>query len=145
MQIYWELGNTEEVEKFGRFYQQAIEEYFCYDTEEFPSVEQYLTHPYNGREHTCDMVKYWIFTGQMDLAREGLERLGQMPPCPECRRQTCTALPHVLAVYNEALGNLEQAYKYYQAMLTVLPNSYLGHYKVRQLGQKLGYPDSNVK
>lgn len=145
MQIHWELGNAEEVEKFGRYYLQAIQEYFCYGTEEIPPVEQYLTHPYNGREHTCDMVKYWIFTGQMELAREGLERLGQMSPCLECRSQSCTALPYVLAIYNEALGNLEQAYKYYQASLAVLPNSYLGHYKIRQLGQKLGYPDNSTK
>ncbi len=144
MQIYWELGNEKETAKFGRYYLQAIEEYYCYDTEEFPSIEQYLTHPYTGRENTCDMIKYWIFTGQMELAGEGLERLAQMPRCLECRRQTCTVIPHVLAVYNEALGNLEQAYKHYQDLLAVLPDSYLAHYKLRELGLKLGYPDNQT-
>ncbi|MCI8529840.1 MAG: tetratricopeptide repeat protein [Lachnospiraceae bacterium] len=136
MQIYWELGNQEEVNQFARLYLQAIEERFCYETEKYPSLEQYLTHPYNRRENTCDMVKYWIFTGQMDRAKEALEQLSSMPSCPECRRTACTAFPEVLAIYNEASGNLEKAYKFYQQLLTVLPGSYIGFYKVQQLSSK---------
>ncbi len=138
MRIYWELGNAQEVDKYSKFYLQAIEEHYCYETEEFPSLEQYLTHPYDGREHTCDMVEYWIYTGQMDLAKEAVERLAKMSPCPECRHKVCTAFPVVLAIYHEALGDLQKAYETYVQFIKIRPNSYLAHMKIRQLGKKLG-------
>ncbi len=140
MRIYWELGDNEAVNRLKKLYQRAIGEHYRYETKEFPPMEQYLNHPYTGREHACDMVKYWIFTGRMDLAAKGLEKLKQMSSCLECSRRTCSSLPKVLALYHEALGEPEKAYQYYKALLTLLPNHYLGHYKIRQLGRKIGLP-----
>ena len=78
MRIYWELGDNEAVNRLKKLYQRAIGEHYRYETKEFPPMEQYLNHPYTGREHACDMVKYWIFKVLMDLASNGLENMNQI-------------------------------------------------------------------
>jgi len=137
MRIYWELGNPKAIDELGKLYLQTIEEHFCFSTEEFPPIEQYLSHPYTGYLNTCNMVSYWVCTGQMDKAAEGIAQLQSRNVCPQCTECRCTEMLEALAVYSEACGDLEKAYQYYQECLTVSPYSRLAHYEIRRLSQKL--------
>lgn len=139
MHIYWELGNTEEVEKWSKLYIKAIEENYDVATEEYPPMEQFLTDPDDGYLNLCNMIRYWIFTNQMDQAKEGIEKAKKMKPCRDCRQYDCVELDQVIAIYCEAEGDLEKAYQYNCEILKRQPLTDWCHYKVRKLGKKLGH------
>lgn len=139
MHIYWELGNAEEVEKWSKLYIRAIEENYDIATDEFPPIEQFLTDPDDGYLNLCNMIRYWIFTGQMEQAKEGIEKARKMKPCRDCRQYDCVELDQVIAIYCEAEGDLEKAYQYNCEILKKQPLTDWCHYKVRKLGKKLGH------
>lgn len=135
MQICWELGKKQEVEKWGKIYIQAIEGYYCFDTEEYPATEQYINDPNDAYENLCDMIQYWIFTGQMELAKEGIERARGMKKCRDCRQCDCIELEETEAIYLEAMGEDLQAYRRYCEIYKRCPSSSLAYYKMQTLGK----------
>ena len=134
MQIYWELGDKQEVEKWGKIYIQAIEEHYDIDTEEYPAIEQYLNDPNDGYENLCNMIQYWIFTGQMEKAREGIERVRGMNLCRDCRQCDCVTFEEVEAVYWEAIGETQRAYQQYCEIYKRWPLAGAAYYKMHMLG-----------
>ena len=133
MQIYWELGNKQEMEKYKEMYIQTIERHYDVDTEEYPSVKQYLEDPLHGYENLCDMIYYWIFTGQLEQAWNGIEQARGMKFCRDCRHCECVKLEEAEAVYYEAIGERKKAYQLYCAIYQRWPASALAYYKMEVL------------
>ncbi len=139
MQIYWEAKDTKEVEKWAERYIQVIEDHYPILQEEFPPIEQHLNDPQSGYHHLCRMIRYWIFTGQMELAKQELEKIKKMTRCRHCWEQECTDLIESWALYYEAVGELEKAYRCWYKNWKNDSNDEMYYYKVRTLGEKLGY------
>lgn len=136
MQIYWELGETLEVERFGKIYIQMIESRYCIDTEEQPAIDQYLNDPNLGYENFYNMIQYWIFTGQLKLAQEGLERVKKVGKCRDCRNCECLVIEEVEATYWEAIGEIEKAYQRYCEIYDREPGN-RAYYKKKMLADIL--------
>lgn len=113
MQIYWELGDQKEVEKWGKVYIKMIEERYQIDTENYPAMEQYKNDPNTAYENLCNLIQYWIFTGQLELAKEGIESAKGVSKCRDCRKCVCQVIEEVEAAYWEAVGEIEKAYQRY--------------------------------
>lgn len=136
MQIYWELGDQQEVEKWGKIYIQAIEEHYDIETEQYPAIEQYLSDPNDAYENLCDMIQYWIFTGEMGRALDGIEHVRGMDKCRDCRQCDCVTFEMVEAIYWEAIGELEKAYQRYCEIYQRWPSAGGAYYKMQVLGKK---------
>lgn len=148
MQIYWERGETEEVNKWAKLYIQMIEKHYPILQEEFPPIEQHLEEPGQGYRHLCKMISYWIFTGQMELAKEKLEEAKKRKMCRHCWEQECEDLIEAMALYYEAIGELETAYQYWYRNWKKDPKDEMYYYKTKTLGEQLGYSmdwDEQVK
>lgn len=139
MQIYWEAGNQEEVEKWAKLYLRMIEKHYPILQEQFPPIEQHLSEPDYGYENLCEMIRCWIFTGQMELAKTELENLKKREMCRCCFEQECEEFFETLAIYYEAVGELEEAYSYWHRNWVADPKDEMYYYKMVSLGEKLGY------
>ncbi|MCX4269729.1 MAG: tetratricopeptide repeat protein [Lachnospiraceae bacterium] len=134
MQIYWELGDQKEVERLGNIYWKTIEENYDIDTEEYPAIEQYKNDPNRAYENCYNLIQYWIFTGQLELAKEGLEYAKGVGKCRDCRECVCQVLEEVEATYWEAIGEIEKAYQRYCEIYEQEPTE-RAYYKKVVLGE----------
>lgn len=139
MQIYWEMGDTKEVEKWAERYIQVVQNHYSILQEEYPPIEQYLNDPSSGYRHHCMMIRYWIFTGKIELAKEELEKVKKRKLCRHCWDQECEDFLETLAIYYEAIGEFEQAYQCWYRNWKKIPKDEMYYYKVRTLGEKLGH------
>ncbi len=139
MQIYWERGETKETEKWAEEYLQVIRKHYPILQEEYPPIEQYLNDPSSGYRNRCMMIRYWIFTGQTELAKEEIERVKKMELCRHCWERECEDFLETLAIYYEAIGEWEQAYQCWYRNLQKISKDEMYSYKVRTLGEKLGH------
>ncbi len=138
MRISWEAGDAGETEKWAGLYMRAIEEHYCFDTDAYPPLEQYLNDPDSAFVNLCNMVHYWVYNGNMDEAQKGLERLKTMKICRDCRQCVCVEYEEAYAMFYEAQGDLEKAYQCYRECYKKLPSSGMCYYKTKTLGRKLG-------
>lgn len=138
MRISWEAGDVDETKKWAGLYMQAIEEHFCFDTDAYPPLEQYLNDPDSAFVNLCNMVHYWVCNGKMDEAQEGLNRLKTMKICRDCRQCVCVEYEEACAFFYEAQGDLEKAYQCYLECRKKLPSSSMCYYKTKTLGRKCG-------
>ncbi len=132
MRVCRERGDMEEVEKWGRYYIEGITGHYCYSTEEYPPVEQYLNDPDDSRQNYSNMIIYWICIGDSERAQEGLRKLREMNGCRDCRRNICVEYGETYAIYCEASGDPETAYEYYKKSAARKPHAYISGYKVRK-------------
>ncbi len=154
MHIYWEMGDKEEVKKWGDRYINMILDHYSIETGSFPLTKKHLkslslenisewdqhyNHPENGYRNLCMMVRFWIFRGYMDLAESGLERLKGMKMCRHCWEQECEDWIETLAIYYEAIGELEKAYQCWHRNWKKEPKDEMYYYKTKKLGEKLGH------
>jgi len=137
MELYWELQDKEEVEKWSELYRKTIEEHFCYDTDRFPAIEQFLTDPDSAYINYCNMVHYWIFTGQMELAKDGVKKVRSLQPCRDCNLIDCAAVEQLLAFYYEATGELKKAYQCFQKVSKEYPLLEWPYLKLYLIGKRL--------
>lgn len=137
MRISWEAGNAEETKKWAGLYMEAIGQHYCFETEENPPLEQYINDPDDAFANLCNMVHYWIYSGEMDKAQEGLDRLKTMKICRDCRQCVCVEYEEACAMFYEAQGELERAYQCYLECRRKLPSSSMCYYKTETLGRKL--------
>ncbi len=80
------------------------------------------------------MIQYWIFTGQLELAKEGLEYAKGVGKCRDCRECVCQVLEEVEATYWEAIGEIEKAYQRYCEIYEQEPTE-RAYYKKVVLGE----------
>ena len=79
------------------------------------------------------MICYWIFTGQMEQAWNGIEQARGMKLCRDCRQCECVELEEAEAIYYEEVGEVKKAYKLYCAIYQRCPSSAWAYYKIRVL------------
>lgn len=138
MRICWENGDTDALGKYTEYFRQGIEAHYDVMTEQYPAMEQFLDDPYRDYQHRCMMVRYWVYNGQMDRAKDMITQLKTRRTCLNCGQCVCTEFLEAYAVYCEGIGDLEAAYRYYTECFEKSPSEDLSYYKSIQLGRKLG-------